>query len=60
MVQFKRRISKRIRRTSEGINLATDVNADVSVNVSESERRTRHSPPTGSDARPRERRKETR
>jgi hypothetical protein len=33
-VQFKRRISKRIRRTSEGINLATDVNADVSVNVS--------------------------
>jgi hypothetical protein len=59
-VQFRRRISKRIRRAAEGINLAADVNADVSVNVSENEHRTRHSPPTGSDARPRERGKETR
>jgi hypothetical protein len=59
-VQWKRRISKRIRRTAEGINLAADVNADVSVNVAESaDARTRHSPPTGSDARPKKR-KETR
>jgi hypothetical protein len=58
-VQWRKRISKRVRRAAEGINLAADVNADVSVNVSESERRVPHPPPAGSHA-PREKGKETR
>ena len=59
-MQFKRRISKRIRRTAEGINLASDINADVSVNVSESKRTARRPPSSEGDARSRERGKETR
>jgi hypothetical protein len=38
-VQVRRRIRKRIRRTAEGINLAADINADVSVNTTEAGRR---------------------
>jgi hypothetical protein len=57
-VQLRRRISKRVRRTAEGINLAADVNADVSVNVSETHRKAPRHPAAG-DARPKERGKET-
>jgi hypothetical protein len=60
MAQWRRRISKRVRRTGEGINLATDVSADISVNVSETTAHRRPPRPTGDDARPRERGKETR
>jgi hypothetical protein len=57
-VKVRRRISKRIRRTTEGINLAADINADVSVNSSEAGRRRAPRPPSKSDAEPQERGKE--
>jgi hypothetical protein len=56
-VRLRRQISKRIRRAAEGINLAADINADVSVNTSE--RRSSSPPPAGDGRKPRERRKET-
>jgi hypothetical protein len=60
-VQFRRRISKRIRRIAEGIDLAADVNADVSVNTSERmQRRRSPGPPAGGDGPPKKRGKETR
>lgn len=58
-MQVRRRISKRIRRTAEGINLAADINADVSVNTSETTRRRAAKPPSRSDAEPKKRGKET-
>jgi hypothetical protein len=57
-VQVRRRISKRIRRTAEGINLAADINADVSVNATEAGQRRVPKPPPRSDAEPKERGKE--
>jgi hypothetical protein len=57
-VQVRRRISKRIRRTAEGINLAADINADVSVNASEAGRRRVAKPPPRSDAEAKEKGKE--
>jgi hypothetical protein len=57
-VQVRRRISKRIRRTADGINLAADINADVSVNASEAGQHRAPKPPSGSDAGPRKRGKE--
>jgi hypothetical protein len=57
-VQVRRRISKRIRRNAEGINLAADINADVSVNTSEAGRRRAPKPPPRSDTEPKERGKE--
>jgi hypothetical protein len=59
-VQVRRRISKRIRRTAEGINLAADINADVSVNASETTRRGARTAASRSDAEPKERGKENR
>jgi hypothetical protein len=59
-VQFRRRISKRIRRAAEGMNLAADINADVSVNASENRDRRPPRPPAGGDARRNEQGKETR
>jgi len=46
-VQVKRVITKRIRRSAPGIDLVADVNADVSVNVdqSNSTRADRPKPP---------------
>jgi hypothetical protein len=46
-VQVKRLISKRIRQSARGFDLAADVNADVSVNVAE--RRPDRERPTGTD-----------
>jgi hypothetical protein len=57
-MQVRRRISKRIRRTAEGINLAADINADVSVNTSEAGQRRVHQPPPRSDTEPKKRGKE--
>jgi hypothetical protein len=57
-VQVRRRISKRIRRTSEGINLAADINADVSVNSSEVGPRRTPRPSSRGDAEPKARGKE--
>jgi hypothetical protein len=34
-VQVKRLISKRVRKNAHGINLAADVNADISVNIAD-------------------------
>jgi hypothetical protein len=60
-VQVKRLISKRIRRTAPGFNLAADVNAEISVNVAEgsSTRTASTTPPPRTDARPDDRGKET-
>jgi hypothetical protein len=60
-VQVKRLISKRIRRTAPGLNLAADVNAEISVNVAEgrSTRTGPSTPPPRPGARPDERGKET-
>jgi hypothetical protein len=58
-VQVRRRISKRIRRSTEGINLAADVNADVSINVAERGQRRVPPPPSKTDAKSKERGKET-
>jgi hypothetical protein len=57
-VRLRRRISKRIRRTAEGINLAADINADVSVNSTEVGQRRVPKPPPGSDAERKQRGKE--
>lgn len=57
-MQVRRRISKRIRRTDEGVNLAADINADVSVNTTEAGRPRAPKPPSRSDADPKERGKE--
>ena len=57
-MQVRRRISKRIRRAAGGINLAADINADVSVNTSEAGKRRVPKPPSRSDAAPKERGKE--
>jgi hypothetical protein len=46
-VQFRRRISKRIRRAAQGTDLAADINADVSVNASENTRRRTSPRPAG-------------
>jgi hypothetical protein len=51
-VQVRRRIQKRIRRNAEGINLAADINADVSVNTTETARHRAPTPPSKSDAEP--------
>jgi hypothetical protein len=59
-VQVRRRISKRIRRTAEGINLAADINADVSVNTSEAGQRRVPKPSPRSDAESKEQGKENR
>ena len=59
-VQVRRRISKRVRRAADGIDVAADINADVSVNDSETTVRHQSKPPSGSDARPKKRGKETR
>jgi hypothetical protein len=58
-VKVRRRISKRIRRSAEGINLAADINADVSVNTSETGRRRAPKPPSRSAADSKKRGKET-
>jgi len=58
-VQVRRRISRRIRRSAEGINLAADINADVSMNVTESGR-PRAQRPSSARAGRKEQGKETR
>ena len=60
-MQVKRLISKRIRRTAPGFNLAAHVNAEISVNVAEghSTRTGPSTPPPRPDARPDDRGKET-
>jgi hypothetical protein len=45
-VQVRRRIRKRIRRSGEGLNLAADINADVSVNTAETGPRRVAPPPS--------------
>jgi hypothetical protein len=57
-VQLRRRISKRIRRTDEGINLAADINADVSVNTTEAGQHRTPRPPSRHDTEPKARGKE--
>jgi hypothetical protein len=51
-VQVKRLISRRIRRSGQGFDLAADVNAVVSANVQERGRATTSQTSTGSSTSP--------
>ena len=58
-MQVRRKISKRIRRVTDGLNMVADVNADVSMNV-RSTRIADPRPPSRRDAGPTGREKEAR